>query len=73
MHLEVHTAPAEGTLPAEVHAVEDQGSCKIVTFSLAGHTVRARLPEERPAPQEKAWLGFPPQWTRLFVDGRLIG
>ncbi len=73
MHLEVNPEAVDGALPADVKSVEDQGSCKIVTFALGGQIVRARLPEERLAPQQKAWLRFPPQWTRLFADGRLVG
>jgi glycerol transport system ATP-binding protein len=73
MHLEVHYEDVVGALPATVKTVEDQGSSKIVTLLLNNHTVRARLPEERRAPQQKAWLRFPSEWTRLFADGRLVG
>ncbi len=73
MHLELATEAAEGALPADVKAVEDQGSSKIVTLSLGGQILRARLPEEKPAPRQKAWLRFPPEWTRLFADGKLVG
>jgi glycerol transport system ATP-binding protein len=73
MHLEVNPTAVADTLPAAVVAVEDQGSSKIVTLSLGGQILRARLPEEHPAPRKNAWLRFPPQWTRLFADGRLVG
>ena len=52
--------------------VEDQGSYKIVTLSLASNIVRAKLPEGRPVPSEQVWLVFPPKWTRLYADGRLL-
>ena len=45
MHLEVQSHAVDGGIPAKVRTVEDQGSFKIVTVNLAGHTLRARLPE----------------------------
>jgi glycerol transport system ATP-binding protein len=72
MYLEVHTQSIDGGIPASVRAVEDQGSFKIVTVNLAGHTLRARLPEGQRVPENEAWLRFPPQWTKLFADGRLV-
>jgi glycerol transport system ATP-binding protein len=72
MYLEVHTESVEGGIPARVKTVEDQGSFKIITLNLSGHTLRARLPEGQSVPASKAWLRFPPQWTKLFADGRLV-
>jgi glycerol transport system ATP-binding protein len=73
MYLEVNLQAVDGALPAAVKTVEDQGSCKIVTLALGGHLLRARLPEDQRPPQQTAWLRFPPEWTRLFADGRLVG
>ena len=72
MYLEVHTQSVKGGISARVRTVEDQGSFKIVTVDLAGHTLRARLPEGQTVPENEAWLRFPPQWTKLFADGRLV-
>ena len=72
MYLEVHAQSIIGGIPASVKTVEDQGSFKIITVNLAGHTLRARLPEDRSIPEKQAWLRFPPQWTKLFADGRLV-
>ena len=72
MHLEVHTQSVKGGIPASVKTVEDQGSFKIVTVNLAGHTLRARLPEGKSVSENEAWLRFPTQWTKLFADGRLV-
>jgi glycerol transport system ATP-binding protein len=72
MHLEVHTRSVKGGMPARVKKIEDQGSFKIVSVNLAGHTLRARLAEGQAVPADEAWLRFPPQWTRLFADGRLV-
>ncbi len=72
MYLEVHTQPVNGGIPASVKTVQDQGSFKIVTVNLAGHTLRARLPEDQAVPASEAWLRFPTRWTKLFADGRLV-
>ena len=72
MYLEVSSERVENGVLAKVKAVEDQGSHKIAVLMLAGKTLHAILPEDKPVPKEKAWLVFPPQWTRLFADGRLI-
>ena len=72
LFLKVCTEDFEGSIPAEVKAIEDQGSYKIVTLLLAGNTVRAKLPEGRPVPGGQVQLFFPPQWTRLFADGKLV-
>ncbi len=72
MYLDVHSQAVNGSVPATVKAVEDQGSFKILTVSLAGHTLRARIPEGRNVPETKAWLEFPQHKTKLFSDERLV-
>jgi glycerol transport system ATP-binding protein len=72
MFLEVHTESVKGSIPAAVKSVEDQGSFKILTINMAGHTLRARLPQDQAIPSDAAWLRFPKQWTKLFADGRLV-
>ena len=72
MYLEVHAEAIQGSVPARVKTIEDQGSFKIMTLSLAGATLRAKLPEGRQISGDAAWLVFPQKWTRLFADGRLI-
>jgi glycerol transport system ATP-binding protein len=71
-YLEVHTESVQDGIPVTVKAVDDQGSFKIVTVNMAGHTLRARLPEEQAVPSHEAWLRFPKQWTKLFTDERLV-
>ena len=72
MYLEVHTQSVKGGIPAAVKSLQDQGSFKILTVNMAGHTLRARLPEGQAVPSNEAWLRFPKRWTKLFVDGRLV-
>jgi len=72
MHLQVCSQAVEDGIPVVVKTVEDQGSFKILTVLMAGNTLRARLPEDQPLPSREAWVRFPKEWIRLFVDGYLI-
>ena len=72
LHLELSAEAVDGSVPGRVKSVEDQGSYRIVNVSMAGETVRARMPEGGRIPEDRVWLVFPPQWTRLFADGRLV-
>ena len=72
MYLEVHAGSGDGRIKARVKGVEDLGSYRIVALTLAGQTLKAKLPEDKPIPQDEVWLAFPRNWTRLFADGRVI-
>ena len=72
MYLEVHAESSDNRVEAKVKMVEDLGSYRIVALTLAGQTLKARLPEDQPVPEGEVWLAFPPKWIRLFSDGRLI-
>ncbi len=72
LYLEIYSEAVEGSVPADVKVIEDQGSYRIVTLSLAGNILRAKVREDREIPGSHSWLVFPPKWTRLFVDGKLI-
>ena len=58
MHLEVHGEPGEGRVEARVKMVEDLGSYKIVTLTLAEKIVKARVLEDHPIRKRSglAWL-----------------
>ncbi|BBO76714.1 ABC transporter ATP-binding protein [Desulfosarcina widdelii] len=72
MHLQVYAEAVEGGIPVALKSVDDQGSFKILTAAFNGHTLRARIPEGHPVPENKAWLKFPPERTKLFADERLV-
>ena len=72
IYLKVSSSPVADGVAARVRSVQDQGSHRIVILDLAGHTVQARLPEDKPVPEREAWLTFPPRWVRLFADGKLV-
>ena len=72
MYLQVHAGEVDDGVPVQVTGVKDQGSFKILTTHLAGQVIRARLPEDQPVPGDTAWLRFPPEHTKLFVNERLV-
>ena len=63
---------AEGYLPAEITQVEDLGNFKILTARLGGHLVKAKVGEDIRVSGGAGWLGFPPDWTRLYADGDVL-
>ncbi|MBN2398360.1 MAG: ABC transporter ATP-binding protein [Deltaproteobacteria bacterium] len=72
MHLDVRPKPDDTSVEAAVTMIEDQGSYRIVTIDLAGHTLRAKVPEGKPVSEGRVWVYFPKQWIRLFADGRVV-
>ncbi|MFB4393499.1 MULTISPECIES: ABC transporter ATP-binding protein [unclassified Pseudomonas] len=64
--------PLDDTFEAQVVDVEDLGTYRIVTLALAGITLKARLGEDRPLPEGRAWVGLPAQWLMLYVDDVLL-
>jgi len=72
IYLQLSARQVKDSIPAKVSSIQDQGSHRIVILTLAGRTIRARLPEDRPVPESDAWLTFPAQWIRLFADGKLV-
>ena len=72
LYLKVTRDRIEDSFKAQVKHVEDQGTYKIVTVSLDGHILKARLAEEAPVPDKIAWVHFPREWIRIFADERLV-
>ena len=70
--LELKSAPEDGALPASIAAVEDLGNYKIVRANLGKETVAIKLPEDQSVPSEQAYLAFPPRWTKIYADDRLV-
>lgn len=64
--------PGEHALPAQITRVEDLGNYLIVTVSLGGQTIKAKLDEDaRPVPGE-TWVHFPAQRLRLYKNGKAV-
>jgi len=72
MYLQLCSGSTNDGVPVQIQAVEDLGSYNIVTVMLAGKPIRVRQEEGLPIPSDKARLVFPPQWIRLYADGRLV-
>ena len=70
--LELKAEPEDGALPASIAAVEDLGIYKIVRVKLGHETVAIKLAEDQPVPSEQAYLAFPPRWTKIYADDRLV-
>lgn len=70
--IHVWEGPYEEAMCAEVVYVEDLGTYKILTLSLAGQKLKVRLPEDKPVPQGQAWISFPAQWLMVYADDFLL-
>ena len=64
--------PGTGVHQVEVREVEDLGNCRIVTAQFAGHQLKIKADEDQAIPEGQAFIEFPPQWLKIFADGRLI-
>jgi len=64
--------PEDGSLPATISAVEDLGHYKIVRATIGAEDIAIKLPEERAVPSEQAYISFPPRWTKIYADDRLV-
>ncbi|MBC3502146.1 ABC transporter ATP-binding protein [Pseudomonas sp. SWRI59] len=64
--------PLDHAFAVQVLDVEDLGTYRIVTFTLGGATLKARLGEDRPLPVGQAWVSLPSQWLMLYVDDVLL-
>lgn len=72
MYLQLRSESTKDGVPVQIQTVEDLGSYKIVTVILAGKPIRVKLEEGLPVPSLETRLVFPPQWIRLYADGRLV-
>jgi len=61
-----------GAHPCAVREIEDLGSSRVVTVESYGQIIKVRLNEEQTVPAGEGFLDFPPEWIRLYADGRLV-
>lgn len=71
--VKVHAAYTEGAFASTLLDVENLGSYKILTFQLGQQQVRARVDESEPVPEDDAYLEFPQQWLKVYVNELLLG
>jgi glycerol transport system ATP-binding protein len=67
----VFDEPRDG-VRANITDVEDLGSSKIVTVSMAGNTIHVKINEEDEVRGELGWLVFPPEKSLLYRNSRLV-
>ena len=70
--VEVQDSPTNYAYPCNLQDVEDLGSYKMLTFQLGQQQVRARIDEDAPVPTDKAYLSFPAEWLKVYVDELLL-
>jgi len=66
------SSAVDGYLPVDVMRVEDLGNHKILTARLGSHLVKAKVGEDVAIADGTGFLGFPPEWSRLYADGRVL-
>jgi len=62
----------KGFHKADITGIEDLGNYKIVTARLGGHMVKAKVSEDMRVAAGAGWLAFPPERTRLYLDGDVL-
>ncbi|WP_054892399.1 MULTISPECIES: ABC transporter ATP-binding protein [unclassified Pseudomonas] len=70
--VQVWDRPIDDAFEAQVLDIEDLGTYRILTLELAGVTLKARMGEDRPLPEGRAWVSLPAQWLMLYVDDLLL-
>ena len=66
--IEVHAEPVDGAMEARVEHAQDLGTYSIVTLTLGGTPLKARIEEGQSPPAGRAWLRFPDERLGLYVD-----
>jgi glycerol transport system ATP-binding protein len=72
LYLKISDEQVPGSVPARLKSMDDLGVYSIATLEIAGKTIRARLPEGGSAPRGSVWVVFPPEYTKLYVNGHLV-
>ncbi len=70
LHLE--QTPSADSVTVPIVDVRDLGSSSIATVVLEGHNLKVKVPIAKPLPRDQGYLSFPPKWTKLYQDGRLV-
>ncbi len=70
--LTLHNENIQGSHQVTIQGTEDLGNCTIVTVLLGKHSLKVKMPEDQEVPADIGFLEFPPQWIRIYADGKLI-
>ena len=66
------TEETDGDLPADIEFVEDRGTHRLVKTRAGAAELFVKLRDDQPVPAGRAGLRFPPEWTLLYADSRLV-
>src|SRR5690554_6919109 len=66
--IELLSRPTADAYPIEIDNIQELGTYRIVSFLFAGVLFRARLEEDQPIPERKAYVRFPEAWLGLYLD-----
>lgn len=70
--IQVAHQKSPSTYDCEVIDVEDFGTYKIATLSLAGCLLKARVDEDQDMEFPRVHVVFPQQWLKLYIDEYLV-
>lgn len=70
--LECSASKQEGAIATTVHHIEDLGSFKMATVSMGQETLKAKLHEDSSLTTGEAWLYFPPERTKLYINKEAV-
>lgn len=70
--IHVWNQPIADAFECQVQHVEDLGTYKILTLTLGQQIIKARLGEDQLPPEKVAFISFPEQWLKLYVDDYLV-
>ena len=71
--LEIVAPGSAGAVDTHIEAIEDLGQFKIVTTRFGEHRLRVKVHEDTEVTGQEAAIYFPPERTKLYADGRLVG
>lgn len=64
--------PYDDALLCDVERCDNMGTYQLLYLRLAGFAFVARLREDQPVPKQHAYVSFPQQWLRVYLDDYLI-
>ncbi|MBW2241061.1 MAG: ABC transporter ATP-binding protein [Deltaproteobacteria bacterium] len=70
--LELAREEVDGALPVRIRSASALGDHHLVRVALGERPLQVRVPDGTPIPTECGFLRFPPEWIRLYRDGRLL-
>lgn len=70
--VEVTASSTDSSFACPVLHTEDLGTYKILTLDFFGEKIKARIEEDDAAPTSTAYIKFPNEWLKVYVDEFLL-